>query len=101
LLGCKGATAPSWQWFGTAPSHASALCALRPAGDPGSWDEVGVGHPVVRYYLGDNEQRWYMWYTGRSAACPDLDAIFPSSGSVGAGRCGAGRGGAALLHSSC
>ena len=55
----------------------------RPAGSAGAWDEAGVGHPVVRYYLGDNEQRWFMWYTGRSTACQDLDALFPSSGSIG------------------
>ena len=42
-----------------------------------------MGHPIVRYYLGDNEQRWYLWYTGRSSACRDMDAVFPSSGSVG------------------
>lgn len=49
----------------------------------GAWDEAGVGHPVVRYYLGDDEQRWFMWYTGKSKRCHDIDAIFPSSGSIG------------------
>lgn len=52
-------------------------------GNPGSWDEAGVGHPVVRYYLGDNEQRWFMWYSGRSGQCHDIDDVFPSSGSIG------------------
>lgn len=50
---------------------------------PGAWDEAGVGHPVVRYYLGDDEQRWYMWYTGKSTSCHDIDSIFPSAGSIG------------------
>lgn len=52
-------------------------------GKEGSWDEAGVGHPVVRYYLGDNEQRWFLWFTGRSSTCHDIDDIFPSSGSIG------------------
>ncbi|WPT17716.1 hypothetical protein PSENEW3_00005718 [Picochlorum sp. SENEW3] len=52
-------------------------------GEPAAWDEAGVGHPIVRYYLGDNEQRWFMWYTGKSTACHDIDGIFPSSGSIG------------------
>lgn len=43
-----------------------------------------MGHPIVRYYLGDNEQRWFMWYSGRSTDCPDhLDGLFPSTGSMG------------------
>ncbi|KAL4553297.1 hypothetical protein Ndes2526B_g03164 [Nannochloris sp. 'desiccata'] len=52
-------------------------------GESGAWDEAGVGHPVVRYYLGDNEQRWFMWYTGRSNKCHNIDDIFPASGSIG------------------
>jgi len=43
-----------------------------------------VGGPVVRCYVGDNEQRWFMWYSGRGAGSPDLDALLPASGSVGA-----------------
>jgi hypothetical protein len=54
-----------------------------PAGEQGSWDEAGVGHPVVRYFLGDNEQRWFLWYSGRGAGDADVDAFFPGSGSVG------------------
>lgn len=78
---------------GPAPSAASRTASatatpepglLLPAGGPGAWDEAGLGHPVVRYYLGDDEQRWFMWYSGRSASCQDVDDVFPSSGSVGA-----------------
>lgn len=77
---------------GAASSAASAAAAaaaplepglLLPTGGAGAWDEAGLGHPVVRYYLGDDEQRWFMWYSGRSASCQDLDEIFPSSGSIG------------------
>ena len=55
-----------------------------PRGQENAWDEAGVGHPIVRYYLGDDEQRWFMWYTGKSTTCHDsIDGIFPSSGSIG------------------
>ncbi|KAG2439414.1 hypothetical protein HXX76_004771 [Chlamydomonas incerta] len=55
-------------------------------GAVGSWDEAAVGSPVVRCYVGDDEQRWYMWYSGRredSPAAGGVDALAPSSGSVG------------------
>lgn len=76
---------------GAAPAAAAAATEpaasqpglLLPAGAAGAWDEAGVGQAVVRYYLGDDEQRWFMWYTGRSAACQSVDDLFPSSGSIG------------------
>ncbi|EFJ53217.1 hypothetical protein VOLCADRAFT_86273 [Volvox carteri f. nagariensis] len=52
----------------------------------GSWDEAAVGSPVVRCYVGDNEQRWFMWYSGRrsdSPAAAGVDVLAPSSGSIG------------------
>jgi hypothetical protein len=64
-------------------SVSSTAGLLFSTGPDSSWDEAGVGHPVVRYYLGDNETRWFMWYTGKSSSCHDVDAIFPSSGSIG------------------
>ncbi|XP_076928847.1 uncharacterized protein LOC143592961 [Bidens hawaiensis] len=30
----------------------------------GSWDSFEVGCPVVKRFLSDEEERWYMWYTG-------------------------------------
>ncbi|KAH7570067.1 hypothetical protein ACOSP7_017993 [Xanthoceras sorbifolium] len=30
-----------------------------------SWDSAEIGSPVVKRYMGDNEERWYMWYHGR------------------------------------
>ncbi|GLC40941.1 hypothetical protein PLESTB_000964300 [Pleodorina starrii] len=55
-------------------------------GATGSWDEAAVGSPVVRCYVGDDEQRWFMWYSGRRADSPaagGVDALAPSSGSIG------------------
>ncbi|KAK9799010.1 hypothetical protein WJX73_003754 [Symbiochloris irregularis] len=54
-----------------------------PCGRPGSWDEGCVGSPVVRWYRGDNEQRWVMWYSGRATASDPIDSIHPSAGSIG------------------
>ncbi|KAI4381362.1 hypothetical protein MLD38_007440 [Melastoma candidum] len=34
-------------------------------GPNGSWDGAMVGSPVVKRYIGDNEERWYMLYQGR------------------------------------
>ncbi|GAB2280246.1 hypothetical protein Dimus_014889 [Dionaea muscipula] len=30
-----------------------------------SWDGGEIGSPVVKRYIGDDEERWYMWYHGR------------------------------------
>ncbi|VVA92376.1 unnamed protein product [Arabis nemorensis] len=41
-----------------------------------SWDREETGSPVVKRFLSDNEERWYMWYHGRSSKqCPDSDSI--------------------------
>ncbi|XP_050374098.1 uncharacterized protein LOC126791666 [Argentina anserina] len=32
-----------------------------------SWDSSEIGSPVVKRFIGDNEERWYMWYHGRSS----------------------------------
>lgn len=37
----------------------------------------------VRCYMGDNEQRWYMWYSGSSAPPAGLAGVAPAAGSVG------------------
>lgn len=38
----------------------------------------------VRCYMGDNEQRWYMWYSGSSKPLPGLAGVAPAAGSIGA-----------------
>lgn len=35
-------------------------------GTENSWDSGEIGCPVVKRYLSDEEERWYMWYYGRS-----------------------------------
>ncbi|KAI4328476.1 hypothetical protein L6164_020828 [Bauhinia variegata] len=45
-------------------------------GPSNSWDNAEIGSPVVKRFLSDEEERWYMWYYGRSSGNP-------SSGSIG------------------
>lgn len=52
-------------------------------GPAGTWDHAAVGNPVVRCYLGDNEQRWFMWYSGNNSPGRGIGAVSPSSGSTG------------------
>lgn len=39
-----------------------------------SWDRHGIGSPVVKRFLSDEEERWHMWYHGRPAAA-GLDSV--------------------------
>jgi hypothetical protein len=38
----------------------------------------------VRCYVGDNEERWFLWYSGRGKEDHSLDAVSPAAGSIGA-----------------
>ncbi|KAF2299174.1 hypothetical protein GH714_030899 [Hevea brasiliensis] len=40
-------------------------------GPRNSWDSTEIGSPVVKRYIGDNEERWYMWYHGKSSSESD------------------------------
>ncbi|KAI3812032.1 hypothetical protein L1987_16733 [Smallanthus sonchifolius] len=44
-------------------------------GSEGGWDSVEVGSPVVKRFLSDEEERWYMWYYGRSGGNLDPGSI--------------------------
>ncbi|KAI8471882.1 MAG: glycosyl hydrolase [Monoraphidium minutum] len=77
-----------------------ALGLVLGRGEEGSWDSHVVGNPVVRCYVGDNEERWFMWYSGASSGSasessdggdaapsqpppPGLAGVSPGAGSVG------------------
>ncbi|KAI5078913.1 hypothetical protein GOP47_0006584 [Adiantum capillus-veneris] len=34
--------------------------------EAGAWDSGSIHAPVVRRYLSDNEERWMLWYSGKS-----------------------------------
>ncbi|XP_065860480.1 uncharacterized protein [Euphorbia lathyris] len=40
-----------------------------------SWDSKEIGSPVVKRFLSDEEERWYMWYHGNSGETPVSDSI--------------------------
>uniref|UniRef100_A0A7N0V6D3 Glycosyl hydrolase family 32 N-terminal domain-containing protein n=1 Tax=Kalanchoe fedtschenkoi TaxID=63787 RepID=A0A7N0V6D3_KALFE len=44
-------------------------------GPAGSWDSAATGSPVVKRYIGDDEERWYMWYHGRSDGSQASDSV--------------------------
>lgn len=44
-------------------------------GPKNSWDSAEIGSPVVKRFLSDDEERWYMWYRGNASENPDSDSI--------------------------
>ncbi|KAL3829878.1 hypothetical protein ACJIZ3_018680 [Penstemon smallii] len=44
-------------------------------GPKNSWDSLEIGSPVVKRFLSDEEERWYMWYHGSSCENPNSDSI--------------------------
>ncbi|KAI3729211.1 hypothetical protein L6452_17864 [Arctium lappa] len=44
-------------------------------GSETSWDSIEIGSPVVKRFLSDEEERWYMWYHGRSGVNLDPGSI--------------------------
>ncbi|KAM7251044.1 hypothetical protein ACFE04_022927 [Oxalis oulophora] len=44
-----------------------------------SWDNAEIGSPVVKRFLSDDEERWYLWYYGKSKILLNP----PNSDSVG------------------
>ncbi|XP_052198768.1 uncharacterized protein LOC127805954 [Diospyros lotus] len=44
-------------------------------GSEDSWDGAELGSPVVKRFVGDDEERWYMWYHGRPNGAADAAAV--------------------------
>ncbi|RVW77981.1 hypothetical protein CK203_048246 [Vitis vinifera] len=44
-------------------------------GPSNSWDSAQIGSPVVKRFLSDDEERWYMWYHGASNENSASDSI--------------------------
>lgn len=50
-----------------------------------SWDSSEIGSPVVKRFLSDDEERWYMWYhgsSGKDPVGPDSIGLAVSSNGV-------------------
>lgn len=81
-LGHSRGKRPSRVLVGTA-AEVDTTGLIFARGDAGSWDDGGVGSPVVRCYIGDNEERWFLWYSGCGASSRAKGGLCPSAGSVG------------------
>lgn len=57
------------------PSSPSSGGLVFDLGMANSWDGAEVGSPVVKRFLSDEEERWYMWYYGKSNSNPGVDSI--------------------------
>nr|DAD34912.1 TPA_asm: hypothetical protein HUJ06_005552 [Nelumbo nucifera] len=60
----------------TPTSSSSSTGLVFDLGSNSCWDSREVGSPVVKRYLSDDAERWYMWYHGSSDDNP-------TSGSIG------------------
>ncbi|KAL3511102.1 hypothetical protein ACH5RR_030503 [Cinchona calisaya] len=47
-----------------------------------SWDSAEIGSPVVKRFLGDEEERWYMWYRGRRSNGNDSIGLALSNNGI-------------------
>lgn len=57
------------------PSVSSSGGLVFGLGMTNSWDGAEVGSPVVKRFLSDEEERWYMWYYGKSNSNAGLDSV--------------------------
>ncbi|OMO93268.1 hypothetical protein CCACVL1_06557 [Corchorus capsularis] len=57
------------------PSSSLSRGLVFDLGNAESWDCKEIGSPVVKRFLSDEEERWYMWYHGVSNENPDSDSI--------------------------
>ncbi|KAJ6689974.1 hypothetical protein OIU85_006277 [Salix viminalis] len=48
------------------PSQSLSRGLVFDLGPSNSWDDKEIGSPVVKRFLSDEEERWYMWYHGNS-----------------------------------
>ncbi|XP_058096373.1 uncharacterized protein LOC131242035 [Magnolia sinica] len=45
-----------------------------------SWDCLDIGSPVVKRYLSDDQERWYLWYHGATNAVDSIGLAISSNG---------------------
>ncbi|XP_028803648.1 uncharacterized protein LOC114758723 [Neltuma alba] len=59
----------------SSPLPSSSRGLVFDLGSSNSWDSADIGWPVVKRFLSDDEERWYMWYYGKSNENPPSDSI--------------------------
>ncbi|RDX89361.1 hypothetical protein CR513_28919, partial [Mucuna pruriens] len=57
------------------PHSSSSRGLVFELGPSNSWDSADIGSPVVKRFLSDEEERWYMWYHGRAKGHPSCDLV--------------------------
>ncbi|KAI9085439.1 hypothetical protein K1719_032600 [Acacia pycnantha] len=65
----EGVSSPSSQ------SSCSFTGLVFDLGSLNSWDSADIGGPVVKRFLSDEEERWHMWYYGKSNENPASECI--------------------------
>ncbi|KAL5725554.1 hypothetical protein ACHQM5_008689 [Ranunculus cassubicifolius] len=64
------------------PSFSSSIGLILELGLQGCWDSHEIGSPVVKRFVSDDEERWYMWYYGNSDGVSDVIGLAVSSNGV-------------------
>ncbi|KAK6931261.1 hypothetical protein RJ641_003054 [Dillenia turbinata] len=65
-----------------APSSTCSKGLVFNLGSGKSWDVAEIGSPVVKRYMGDDEERWYMWYHGSCNCSSDSVGLAVSSNGI-------------------
>ncbi|GFZ21478.1 arabinanase/levansucrase/invertase [Actinidia rufa] len=71
----QGPTKPISSQPLSAPNSSFSRGLVFDLGSQNSWDSFEIGSPVVKRFLSDEEERWYMWYHGRSKENPGSDSV--------------------------
>ncbi|XP_061366345.1 uncharacterized protein LOC133309576 [Gastrolobium bilobum] len=72
---CEGAFSSPPPSQPSSSSSSSLRGLVFDLGPSNSWDSADIGSPVVKRFLSDEEERWYMWYHGRPNGKPSSDLI--------------------------
>lgn len=65
------------------PSTSSRSGLVFDLGSINCWDSAEIGSPIVKRFVGDDEERWYMWYHGRpdgNNACDSIGVAVSGNG---------------------
>ncbi|KAF9592831.1 hypothetical protein IFM89_017796 [Coptis chinensis] len=60
-------------------SFSSSIGLVLDLGTKGCWDSFEIGSPVIKRFISDDEERWYMWYHGNSDGGSDVIGLALSS----------------------
>ena len=67
---------------GAVPATEGSLVFGRGDGASNAFDAASVGNPVVKYFAGDDESRWMMWYSGADAEGAECVGLATSTDGI-------------------